>query len=168
MPQLLLPFILPGVTHINQLISVHSDEKTEEWTYFVGANPLYKHEKNDKRQFRMITAQLIESGMCRQIDIIKTFGVSKSSVIRAQNQYRAGGFKAFFEKQTGRRKGAILTPEVLLKAQGLLDSGLSKNEAADSLEINRDVVRKAIEDGRLKKNFQKSLQTQPLNPKGLI
>jgi transposase len=89
--------------------------------------------------------------MCRQIDIIKTFSVSKSSVIRSQNKYREGGIEAFFKKPTGRRKGTILTPTVLVEAQELLDSGFSRNDVADTLQISRDVVRKAIEDGRLKK-----------------
>ncbi|MHC4525863.1 MAG: hypothetical protein ACYSU8_10080 [Planctomycetota bacterium] len=152
MPQLLLPMTSPGVTFINQIVSIHYDEKTNEWTYFIGEFPLYKHRKGDQRQFSMITAQLIESGMCRQVDIIKTFGVAKSNVIRAQKKYREGGFEAFFEKRTGRRKGKVLTPEVLVKAQDLLDSGLLRNDVADTLEISRDVVRKALEDGRLKKN----------------
>jgi orotate phosphoribosyltransferase-like protein len=59
-----------------------------------------------------------------------------------------------------------LTPEVLVKAQNLLDSGLSRNEVADTLEISRDVVRKALEDGRLKKNsFRRSLPVNLNDPR---
>ena len=43
--------------------------------------------------FRMFTAQLICQGVCRQVDIVRAFGVSKNSVIRSVNTYRAGGVK---------------------------------------------------------------------------
>ena len=38
--------------------------------------------------FRLITSQLIDSGACRQVDIRRAFGVSKSSVIRSLNKLR--------------------------------------------------------------------------------
>src|SRR5208337_5274700 len=38
---------------------------------------------NDHRSFRMFTAQLICQGVCRQVDIVRAFGVSKNSVIRS-------------------------------------------------------------------------------------
>ena len=67
-----------------------------------GNQPLYlvhpasrRHQLASARQsFRMFTAQLICQGACRQVDIVRTFGVSKQSVIRSINKYRAGGVKA--------------------------------------------------------------------------
>ena len=91
MTQLLLPFISPGVTQINSMVSVWHDD--DRWTYFLGKYPIYSHRVDDQRMFRLNTAQLIESGVCRQTQVIKAFGVSKSSVIRAQNKLRKGGFK---------------------------------------------------------------------------
>jgi hypothetical protein len=32
--------------------------------------------------FRLVSSQLIDAGACRLVDILDTFGVSKSSVIR--------------------------------------------------------------------------------------
>ncbi len=89
MTQLLLPFISPGITNINRRVHVYKQDNI--WTYFLGEFPIYSHRVNDQRMFRMIIAQLIESGSCRQTEIINTFGVSKSSVIRAQNKLRKGG-----------------------------------------------------------------------------
>ncbi len=40
--------------------------------------------------FRFITAQLVVSGACRQVDIISCFGVSKNSVLRSVNKLRNG------------------------------------------------------------------------------
>jgi hypothetical protein len=89
MTQLLLPFISPGVTQINPLVSVWRND--DLWTYFLGPYPIYSHRGDDQRMFRLTIAQLIESGACRQKEVIKAFGVSKRSVIRAQNKLRNGG-----------------------------------------------------------------------------
>jgi hypothetical protein len=84
MTQLLLPLISPGITNINRLVSVFKQDNL--WTYFLGNFPIYSHRVNDQRMFRLTISQLIESGACRQTEIIDAFGVSKSSVIRAQNK----------------------------------------------------------------------------------
>jgi len=150
MPQLLLPFISPGVTQINPRVSVWKDD--DRWTYFLGQFPIYSHKVDDQRMFRLTIAQLIESGACKQIEAVKAFGVSKSSVIRAQNKYRNGGSEAFFIDHRGRKSGNILTPEVLEQAQSLLDNRLPRKEIAEELGVKYDTLRKAINDGRLKEN----------------
>lgn len=149
MTQLMLPFISHGVTNINSLVSVWEFEG--RWTYFFGTIPIYSHMPDDQRMFRLITSQLIESGACKQIQIIKAFGVSKSSVIRAQNKLRKFGSEAFFIERRGcRTGGTVLTPEVLNRAQNFFDDGLSRREIAEELDVQYDTLRKAINDGRLK------------------
>jgi len=151
MTQLLLPFISPGITNINRRVSVYGQDNT--WTYFLGEFPIYSHRVDDHPMFRLTIAQLIESGACRQIEIIQTFGISKSSVIRAQNKLRKGGSEAFFVNRRGLNKGGpVLTPDVLNKAQILLDKGLPRKEIAEDLGVKYDTFRKAINDGRLKEN----------------
>ncbi|MCP5018020.1 MAG: hypothetical protein GY938_22520, partial [Ketobacter sp.] len=148
MTQLLLPFISPGVTQINSRVSVW--EIDGRWTYFLGVFPIYSHRVDDQRMFRMTIAQLIESGTCRQTEVIDAFGVSKSSVIRAQNKLRKGGPEAFFIDRRGRKCGTVLTPKVLDQAQSFLDEGLPRREIAEELGVKYDTLRKAINDGRLK------------------
>ena len=147
MPQQILPLIPRGASQINGLVSVWRDD--ENWTYFYAAHPIYAHNKNDRRMFRLFTSQLINSGACRQVDIQTTFGVSKSSVIRSLNKLRNGGSEAFFVQRRGRRGGKVFTSEVLERAQGLLDQGYTRNEAVQELGIKYDTFRKAINDGRL-------------------
>ena len=151
MTQLLLPLISPGITNINRLVSVFKQDNL--WTYFLGNFPIYSHRVNDQRMFHLTISQLIESGTCRQTEIIDAFGVSKSSVIRAQNKLRKDGSEAFFINRQGRNKGGtILTPEVLDQAQSFLNKGVQKKEIAEELGVKYDTLRKAIYDGRLKAN----------------
>ena len=106
-----------------------------------------------KNLFRLHTLKLINSGACRSIDIIRTFGIPKSNVMRSLRQLREKGADSFFEPRTRRQGGTLLTPDVLQQAQHYLDQGMTPREAADELAIKADTLRKAISDGRLKKSL---------------
>lgn len=146
-PQAILPLIPEGATQINDVLSVFPD--SVDWTYFLGFHPIGKHPAENQRMFQLLTSQLIDAGCCRQVDIIRCFGVSKSSVARALRRYRAGGIEAFFEPRRARRGATVLTPQTLEAAQGLLDQGVHRGEVARELGIKPDTLRKAIADGRL-------------------
>ena len=125
------------------------EQSESDWIYYHGAYPIFTHPANDLKQFRFFTAQLIALGSCTPSNIIKTFGVSKSSVDRSLRKYREGGSAAFFQKRATRKGGKIFTLEILNTAQQLLDQGYSRIEAATELNIKSDTFRKAINDGRL-------------------
>src|SRR5262249_5010815 len=122
--------------------------ENDQWTYFCGVNPVFGHAESDHRAFRMFTAQLICQGACRQVDVVRAFGVSKNSVIRSVDAYRAGSVGAFYAPRTA-RGASVLTPEVTVRAQQLLEAGLSPREVADQLGLKYDTLRKAIQQGRL-------------------
>jgi hypothetical protein len=141
-----LPLIADGATRVSDLISVVRENG--QWTYFCGAYPVFQHTEDDRRAFRMFTAQLVCQGACRQVDIVRAFGVSKNSVIRSVNAYRAGGVEAFYTPRAT-RGASVLTPEVTAQAQQLLAADWSLREVADHLGLKRDTLRKAIRQGRL-------------------
>jgi len=145
--QSLLPLIPTGASKINDIISVWKEK--DRWIYFMVMHPVYLHGSKDMKMFRLVTAQLIESGACRQVEIINAFGVSKSSVIRSQHRLRDGGPEAFFKPRPGRKGGTVLTPALCEKAQALFNEGESRRDVSDVLSIRYDTLRKAINDGRL-------------------
>ena len=145
-PQALLPLIADGATRISDLISVAREN--DQWIYFCGAQPVFHHAESDSPSFRMFTAQLICQGACRQVEIVRAFGVSKNSVIRSVEKYRAGGAKAFYTPRATRR-ASVLTPEVSAQAQQLLGVGWSRREVAEHLNLKLDTLRKAIQQERL-------------------
>ena len=146
--QIILPLIPYGATSINEFVSVNRGE--DRWTYFVGTLPVYSHPSDNIRLFRLVTAQLIDSGACKQIEIIKTFGVARSSVSRSLVKLRGEGIEGFMRPRRGRRGGTVFTPEMLAEAQQLLTEGHPRWEVASELEIRSDTLRKAITSGRLK------------------
>ena len=136
-PQALLPLIPDGATRISDLISVVRENG--QWIYLCGAQPLFQHPENERRAFQMLTAQLICVGACRQVDIVRAFGVSKNSVIRSVNKYRAGGVKAFYTPRAT-RGATVMTPKVTAQAQQLLGVGWSRREVAEHLGLKLNTV----------------------------
>ena len=146
MPQALLPLISEDATRISDLISVVRQDG--QWFYFCGTQPVFQHAESDLRAFRMFTAQLCVQGACKQTEIIKAFGVSKSSVVRSVNKYRKEGVEGFYRPR--RVRGApVMTAEVIRQAEQLLEGGHSKAEVARELDIPYDTLRKAIDQGRV-------------------
>jgi len=96
----------------------------------------------------MYTAQLCVQGACKQSEIIKAFGVSKSSVLRSVNKYREEGIEGFY-KPRRTRSASVMTPQVIQLAEQLFAKGTSKVEVARELNIPCDTLRKAINQGRL-------------------
>lgn len=148
MGQQILPLYIEGEYQINEKIHYEYNKESETIYYYLYCHPLYSHEVKDKISFQIITAQLIVYGHCRNVEIVKAFGVSSISVKRAVKKYRIGGIRAFVNKRPTRGP-KVLTDEVLLKAQQLLDEGESRTNAARNLGIKANTLSKAIQAGKL-------------------
>ena len=146
MPQALLPIIPDGASQISDLISVVRHDT--EWTYFCGVQPVFKHPEHDRQSFRMFTAQLCCQGVCTQAQIVRTFGVSKNSVLRSVAKYRREEINGFYRPRKSRGP-SVMTAQITVRAQSLLDHGHSRREVAEELGIHYDTLRKAIDQGRV-------------------
>lgn len=136
-----------GATPINELISVVREGK--EWTYFCAVQPVFRHADDDRKSFRMFTAQLCCQGACTQAEIMRTFGVSKQSLLRSVEKFREEGIEGFYRPRQGRGP-SVMTLEVTAEAQKLLDLGHARREVAEELGLKYDTLRKAIHQGRLR------------------
>jgi hypothetical protein len=155
--QLLIPMIPHGATEINNQVCVWRGE--DRWTYFLGTHPIYSHQGNDHRMFRMVTSLLIDCGACRHVEILRTFGVSKNSVIRSLRKLRRGGPESFFKPRRVRHGGTVLTSGVIENAQRLFQQGCSRREISEELGVAYDTLRKAISDGRLVESERRETAT---------
>jgi transposase len=147
LPQAFLPLIPDGANRINDRISVVRQDG--KWTYLYGVGAVFQHSEGDTASFRMFTAQLICQGACTQADIGRVFAVSLGSVKRSAKKYREEGIEGFYRPRK-RRRGTVLSDEVLAQAQERLSRGVSRREVADELDILYDTIRKAIKQGRLR------------------
>ena len=147
--QEILPLIPHGANRISDNLSVLHENG--EWVYFHGCLPIFNHSENDMKSFRMISSSFINNGICKNIDIIKVFNVSKSSVIRSSQKFKDNGSPAFFSNKKTRGSATILTPSIIEEAEELLSYGFSCMEIAQKLKIKVGTLRKGISDGRVKR-----------------
>lgn len=148
MPQQILPIFLEGQSIINESVHYVYDTKDNTVSYFLFCLPFYSHAVDDKACFKLVIAQLIALGHCRNCEIIKSLQVTKSFVDRAVNLYKKDGVGGFF-KERNRRGSPVLTDHVIVKAQQLLASGEERCEVAKMLGIKLNTLAKAIAAGRL-------------------
>src|SRR5712664_2317107 len=80
MPQLQLPIFPAGVTEINSRIAVQKEGGRV--FYLHGHLPVFQHEEQDVRGFRMFTSQMIAGGTVKPKEIVQTFGVPMITVSR--------------------------------------------------------------------------------------
>ncbi len=146
MPQIQLPIFPLGMTLITPEVGVECREG--KVTYFVGCLPVFHHDEDDVRTFRMITSQMVVGGYVRQVDVARAFGVPAVSVKRAVKCYREHGPAGFYAQRRVRGP-AVLTPKVVRELEGLMDTGLSPADAASRLGLLPNTVAKAIRAGRV-------------------
>ena len=147
MPQILLPIFPPGVTEINNELAF--EKRDGRIYYFNRLLPVFSHDEQDLRTFRLITAQFYVNGAATQAEICRAFGVPPISVKRAVKIYRAKGPAGFYAPRPT-RGAAVLTAPVLAETQQLLDEGLAVQEVAERLGLKKDTLSKALRAGRLR------------------
>ncbi len=148
MPQMQLPIFPAGLKAITNEIAFQCE--SGRVVYFYGHLPVFQHEADDVRSFRLFTSQLIEQGTASQTDIVKAFGVPLITVKRYVKLLRQEGVAGFFAPRQ-RRSAPVLTEEVLSKAQARLEEGRGVPEIGRELQVRADTLHKAIHAGRLKK-----------------
>ena len=148
MPQGMLPIFPPGTTCINDILSF--DLRDETVTYYNGLMPVFCHHKDDIQTFRLILAQFYINGNATQAELAKATGMPSITLKRAVKLYREEGSKGFFTepKRGGPR---VLTPDVVLEVEKLLEEGKSETSIAEQLNLKVDTLKKAIKRGVVKK-----------------
>ena len=162
MPQLQLPIFPAGVTEINSQIAVQKE--AGRVFYLHGHLPVFQHEEQDVRSFRMFTSQMIEGGTVKPKEIVKTFGVPMITVKRYVKLYRDHGSKGFYEAKPRHSSASVLKAEVLEQAQQLLDEGRSVPEVAKELKVLANTLHKAVRAGRLRGPQKKAKALQVKQP----
>jgi hypothetical protein len=64
MPQIHLPLFPEGTTELTSHLAYETREGNV--TYFYGNHPVFMHDKEDFRTFRMITSQFIVNGVIKE------------------------------------------------------------------------------------------------------
>ena len=147
MPQRQLPIFPAGVTEINRNIAVQKEGR-QVW-YIHGHLPVFHHDEEDVRSFRMFTSQMIVNGTVKPKEIMKVFGVPSVTVKRYVKVFREQGAKGFYETKGRKGSASVLKGEVLERARALPEQGQSVPDVANELKVFANTLHKAIRAGRL-------------------
>ncbi len=147
MPQLQLPMFPAGAVHITGELAFEC--RDGRVTYFYGQLPVFVHDEQDVRTFRMISSQFVVNGNATQAEIARAFGVTAISVKRSVKVYRQRGPGGFYAPRPV-RGAAVLTAEVIEQIEELLAAGMEHGAAARQLGLKPNTVAKAIRAGRVR------------------
>jgi hypothetical protein len=147
--QLLLPIFPKETTLITSTLGVF--EKDEFVFYLHSGVPISTHHKDNLKSFRYTVSKLIDLGLCRQADIVRTFSVSEDSIRKSLNLYRQKGEEGFFGASQGQRVCPAMLPDRLERIQKMLDKGMSNYSIAKKEKISEGTIRYALQTGKLKK-----------------
>jgi transposase-like protein len=152
MPQLQLPIFPTDSILINSTLAFKND--LGKVTYFYGNLPVFSHDENDIKAFRMITSQFYVNGSATQSEIAKAFGVTLMSVKRSVKLYRTQGINGFYAPRKTRGP-VVLTDVVLEKIQQSLNEEKSVNDIAVEFGLKKNTIDKAIRASRLQRPIKK-------------
>lgn len=146
--QLRLPLFYEGSTALGEEVQVL--RQGESVWYFLHGTPVYSHTVKDVASFRAFTSSLCQNGVCKLVDVERTFSVSAISVKRALKQFRKDGAASFYVSRRPKRLPRVWSAQRLDQAQELLDKGHSNRDVGARLGIKRDTVYRAVKGGRLR------------------
>jgi len=147
-PQIQLPLFPAASTAITNELAF--EQRDGQVYYFNGYLPVFTHAVDDTASFRFFTSQLIANGTASQTQVARAFGVPLITVKRMCKKLREHGAAAFYRPPEP-MKGHKLTPELIARAQALIDEGRQVPAIGKELGVLPNTIHKAISYGRLKK-----------------
>jgi transposase len=147
MPQLQLPIFPAGTKEINQDIGVQCEEG--KVVYLHGHLPVFQHDATDLKSFRLITSQMVVSGVVRAREVVEGFGVPLGTVKRYVGLFRAQGSAGFYQRKARTRSETKLSAEVKERAQAALSAGRSVAAVARETGVLATTLHKALRAKRL-------------------
>lgn len=147
MPQLQLPIFPDGTKEINRDLGVQC--AGGKVVYLHGHLPVFQHEENDLKSFRLFTSQMVANGVARAREVGEAFGAPLGTVKRYAGLFRREGPSGFYQSKPRRRSETKLTPAIKEQAQALLSAGCSVAEVARQTGVLATTLHKAIRAKRL-------------------
>ena len=130
------------------MVSFVEDGKTT--AYFAAGVPVFAHAQDDIVGRRVAQAQLIALRLVNPTEMKGTGRVGRTTLYRQQQKLKTDGVAGLVGKKSGPKAPRKLKPEVLIRAQQMLDEGTSKNATAKALGVSEGTIRNAILRGWLR------------------
>lgn len=146
-----MPLFPSSTKLINASVGVF--EKDEFVYYLHNGSPIFCHAKSDLNNYRYITGNLVNTGLCRPIEISRALGVSNRNIQRYAKALREKGGDWFFNRPNNRGSCHKVTDEAIGKAQKMIDDYYSVKDVARLLGVTEGALRYHIKKGTIKKKW---------------
>lgn len=149
--QMQLPIFPRETRLINACVGVF---KREDFVYYLhNGSPVFCHQKDDLNNCRYITANLVNTGLCKCREIARALGVSSRNIERYAKALREKGSDHFFNRQEKRGGGHKLDQEALDYAQKMINDFYSVSDVARLMGVSEGALRYHIRNGTIKKKW---------------
>jgi len=149
--QMQLPIFPTNTKLINYHVGVF--EKDDFVYYLHNGSPIFCHHKDDMNNYRFITGNLVNTGLCTPIEIARALGVSNRNIQRYAKTLREKGSDWFFNRPDNRGTCYKVTGDVLSRAQEMIDDFYSVSDVAKLLGVTEGALRYHIKKGTIKKKW---------------
>lgn len=147
--QMQLPIFPADTRLVNATLGIRCED---DMVYYLhNGSPIFCHAQSNINHYRFICGNLVASNLCRASELADTLGVNRRAIERYAKKHRENGTDVYFNKGDRRGQCFKMTPEMLSKAQVLLDQSLSQEEISRQLHISSSCIRDHIKKGTLKK-----------------
>ncbi len=147
--QMQLPFFPASTKLVNPTLGFYESEGLVQYLHL--GSPIFCHQKDDLSSYRYVCGNLIYNKLCTVSELSRALGVNKRNIERYAQSVRENGPGHFFQKEDRRGQCHKMTPEILEKAQGLLNSGMSQLKTGRELGVSESSIRYHLRKGTLKK-----------------
>jgi biotin operon repressor len=149
--QMQLPIFPAETKLINACVGVF--ERDDFVYYLHNGSPVFCHQKDDLHNYRYITANLVNNGLCRCSEIAQALGVSTRNIERYSKALREKGSEYFFNREEKRGSGYKLKDEDIAYAQKMINDFYSVSDVARLMGITEGTLRYYIKKGTIKKKW---------------
>lgn len=124
-------------------------EQGTQIVFFNAAGPIYACDKADRASLRLGALTMIDLGLAGVTAMAKAVGLHRTTLFRDARRMKQQGVMGLEAKKRGPKGPRLLTPDLLERAQELLDSETALRATAKGVGVDEKTIRRAVQDGRL-------------------
>jgi len=152
-----LPLVPRDAIEVSGSLAIRIDAERVE--FFNAGGPIGSYRADDRTGILLAAINAIHQGMASQAAMARALSIHRTTLHRAMQNYDANGVAGVVAKRTGPKRPHTFTPDVLERAQSLLEEGLTTKDAAAELGVSERGLRSAISRG---------LVTRPVESGGAV
>lgn len=141
-----LPLLPPGAIELSARLAIHEDGN--RLVFFNAGGPIYSCTRDDRTAVRLGALTMLAQGLVGVTVLANALGLHRTTLFRDAKKFEREGIAGLL-KPAGPTGPHVFTPDVVERAQRLLDSGESIRSTAKSVGVSNTGLQHAIARGLL-------------------